>query len=39
MRRRFPPPWTINEHNDACFKACALCYFEDEAGNVLRRSC
>jgi hypothetical protein len=17
--RRFPPPWTINEHNDACF--------------------
>ena len=19
MRRRYPPPWTINEHNDACF--------------------
>jgi hypothetical protein len=39
MRRRFPPPKTINEHNDACFMACALGYFEDEAGDVLRRSC
>ena len=44
MRRSFPPPWTINEHNDACFIACdpnghALGYFEDEAGDVLRRSC
>jgi phage portal protein BeeE len=37
--RRFPPPWTIEEHNDACFivsdkngQALAYFYFEDEAG-------
>jgi hypothetical protein len=38
-RRRFPPPWTIKEHNDACFivydnggQALAYFYFEDEPG-------
>jgi hypothetical protein len=36
--RRFPPPWTIEEHNDACFivkdaSGQALGYFfEDEPG-------
>ena len=37
--RRFPPPWTIEEHNDACFivsdkngQALAYFYFEEEAG-------
>ena len=37
--RRFPPPWTIEEHNDACFivkdatgQALAYFYFEDEPG-------
>ena len=37
--RRFPPPWTIEEHNNACFivkdatgKALAYFYFEDEPG-------
>ena len=37
--RRFPPPWTIEEHNNACFivrdrggQALAYFYFEDEAG-------
>ena len=37
--RRFPPPWTIEAHNDACFivsdkngQALAYFYFEDEAG-------
>jgi hypothetical protein len=35
--RRFPPPWTIEEHNDACFivedaagQALGHFYFEDE---------
>ncbi len=35
--RRFPPPWTIEEANDACFivrdntgQALAYLYFEDE---------
>jgi len=35
--RRFPPPWTIEEHNDACFivrdatgQALGYFYFEDE---------
>jgi hypothetical protein len=35
--RRFPPPWTIEEYNDACFvvkdahgQALAYFYFEDE---------
>jgi endo-1,4-beta-D-glucanase Y len=37
--RRFPPPWTIDERNDACFivrdnigQALAYVYFEDEPG-------
>ncbi len=40
--RRFPPPWTIEEHNQACFivkdatgQALAYIYFEDEAGRRL----
>ena len=35
--RRFPPPWTIEEHNDACFivrdangQALGYFYVEDE---------
>jgi hypothetical protein len=34
-RRRFPPPWTLEEHNDACFivkdangQALGYVYFE-----------
>jgi hypothetical protein len=36
--RRFPPPWSINEQNNACFivrtrgHALAYVYFEDESG-------
>jgi hypothetical protein len=37
--RRFPPPWTIDEANDACFivedhdgYALAYFYFENEPG-------
>ena len=37
--RGFPPPWTIEEHNDACFivrdntgQAVGYFYFEDEPG-------
>ncbi len=37
--RRFPPFWTIEEHNDACFivkdatgQALAYFYFEEEPG-------
>jgi hypothetical protein len=37
--RRFPPPWTIDEANDACFivrdatgQALSYFYFEDEPG-------
>jgi hypothetical protein len=37
--RRFPPPWSIAEYNDACFivrdhngQALAYVYFEDEPG-------
>ncbi len=36
---RFPPPWTIDEMNDACFivrdkngQALAYVYFEEEPG-------
>jgi hypothetical protein len=36
---RFPPPWTLDEQNDACFivldhngQALAYVYFEDEPG-------
>jgi len=35
--RRFPPPWTVEEHNNACFivrdafgQALAYFYFDDE---------
>ena len=38
-RRRFPPPWSIEELNDACFvvrdhdgQRLAYVYFEDEPG-------
>jgi hypothetical protein len=37
--RRFPPPWTIEDHNNACFivkdadgLAVAYVYYEEEAG-------
>jgi hypothetical protein len=37
--RRFPPPWIIEEHNNACFiakdasgQALGYFYFEDETG-------
>ena len=37
--RRFPPPWSIDETNDACFivrdstgQALGYFYFEDEPG-------
>jgi hypothetical protein len=36
--RRFPPPWSVEEYNDACFivrdhdgQQLAYVYFEDEA--------
>ena len=35
--RRFPPPWSVEEYNDACFivrdangQALSCVYFEDE---------
>ena len=38
-QRRFPPPWTLEENNDACFivrdkngQALGYFYFEDEPG-------
>ena len=38
-RRRFPPPWSVDEENSACFivkdhegKSLAYVYFEDEPG-------
>jgi hypothetical protein len=38
-RRRFPPPWTVDEHNNACSivkagdgQALGYFYFEDEPG-------
>jgi hypothetical protein len=37
--RRFPPPWSVEKHNDACFIVCdhngqklSYIYFEDEPG-------
>jgi hypothetical protein len=37
--RRFPPPWTVEEYNDACFilrdcngQKLAYVYFEEEPG-------
>jgi hypothetical protein len=39
VSRRFPPPWTIDEANNACFivrdatgQALGYFYFEDEPG-------
>jgi hypothetical protein len=36
MSRRFPPPWSVDEENAACFisrgKSLAYVYFEDEPG-------
>jgi hypothetical protein len=39
MPRRFPPPWSIEEYNDACFivkdadgHALGYFYFEEEPG-------
>ena len=41
--RRFPPPWTVEEVNDACFivrdhngQALAYVYFEEEPGRQQR---
>ena len=41
--RRFPPPWTVEDHNDACFIvkdkngfAVAYVYYEEEPGRGLR---
>ncbi|MGO9686201.1 MAG: hypothetical protein ACLPTZ_27120 [Beijerinckiaceae bacterium] len=41
--RRFPPPWSIEENNDACFivrdkdgQALSYFYFEEEPGLQLR---
>jgi hypothetical protein len=38
-KRRFPPPWTLEENNDACFivrdangQALGYFYFEEEPG-------
>ena len=38
-RRRFPPPWSVEEYNDACFivrdhngQALGYVYFEEEPG-------
>jgi hypothetical protein len=43
MPRRFPPPWSVDEENAACFivrdhngQALAYVYFEDEKGRRLR---
>ncbi len=40
--RRFPPPWSIEEHNNACFivkdadsQTLAYVYFEDEPGREI----
>jgi hypothetical protein len=34
--RRFPPPWSVEKYNDACFivrdHQLAYVYFEDEPG-------
>jgi hypothetical protein len=37
--RRFPPPWSVEEYNDACFvvrnhneQALAYVYYEEEPG-------
>jgi hypothetical protein len=40
--RRFPPPWSVEEYNDACLivrdnngQQRAYVYFEDEPGAVI----
>jgi hypothetical protein len=40
-RRRFPPPWTVEEANNACFiirdangQALAYVYFKDETDRL-----
>jgi len=45
-RRRFPPPWDIEEANAACFivkdnngQALAYAYFEQERGGALSPQC
>ena len=50
LKRRFPPPWTVDEMNDSCFivrdkngQALAYFYFEEEPGrraaaNLLTRN-
>ncbi len=42
--RRFPPPWIVEEHNNACFivrdasgQALGYFYFEAEPGQALDR--
>ena len=44
--RRFRPPWTVEDHNDACFivrdkdgQALGYFYFEDEPVGARRPSC
>jgi hypothetical protein len=43
--RRFPPPWTFEEHNDACFivkdangVSVAYVYYEEERGRRTARN-
>jgi hypothetical protein len=45
MNRRFPPPWTVEEANNACFivkdasgLAVSYVYFEDEPDGAPPRS-
>jgi hypothetical protein len=40
--RRFPPPWTVEDHNDACFivkdhhgYALAYVHYEQEPGPTI----
>jgi hypothetical protein len=44
--RRFPPPWTVDEANNACFivrdkngQALAYVYFEEEPGRRSVQRC
>jgi hypothetical protein len=46
MTRRFSPPWTIEDHNGACFivrnvsrRALGYFYFEESPVGARRRSC
>jgi quinolinate synthase len=38
MSRRFPPPWTIEEYNDACFIVRPRCDHEVTEVNKFRTS-